>query len=199
MQADRWRVNKLKEIFDEPVILAISSGKEFEKFLESSITCCVLMNLHLSMVAQFVAVAHQSDKKVYLHLDLIKGIAADDAGCEYVCQVLGVDGIISTKGKVVETAKRLQKTAILRMFLIDSQSLKKGERMIEECRPDYVEVLPGIAYSILPKLIEETKASFLCGGLISSKEQIRACLDAGAVAVTISDRKEAEAFITQLS
>ncbi len=182
-----------------PVIPAISNGKEFEKFLESSIGSCVLMNMHLSFVADFLKQAHKVSKTVYLHMDLIKGIASDEAGCEYVCQVLGADGIISTKGKVVECAKRLKRTAILRMFLIDSQSLKKGVKMIEELKPDYVEVLPGLACSILPELIKTTNASFLCGGLISTKEQVKECLSQGAVAVTISNLKTAEEFINEVN
>ena len=189
-QADKSNRKQIKE----PVILAISSGREFEKFMDSPISGCVLMNLHLSMVGAFVEKAHSSGKQIYLHIDLIKGITADEAGCEFVCQVLGVDGIISTKGKVVETAKRLKKIAILRMFLIDTQSLNKGKKMIGELQPDYVEVLPGIACSILPKIKEETGADFLCGGLIDSAEQIAECLKQGAVAVTISNREEAEKF-----
>lgn len=180
-----------------PVILAISNGKEFEKFLNSTMQSCVLMNMHLSFVGDFLKQAHGKGKTVFLHIDLIKGISSDEAGCEYVCQALGADGIISTKGKVVETAKRLKKIAILRMFLIDSQSLKKGIKMIEELHPDYVEVLPGLASAIVPELISQTKASFLCGGLISSKEQIETCLSNGAVAVTISDLKTAEAFLAE--
>lgn len=179
------------------VIPAISNGKEFEKFLDSSLQVCLLMNMHLSFVGDFIKQAHQRGKAVILHLDLIKGISSDEAGCEYVCQVLMADGIISTKGKVVEIAKRLKKTAILRMFLIDSQSLQKGIRMIADTKPDYVEVLPGIACSILPKLIEETRASFLCGGLISSEEQIDECLKQGAVAVTISNLKIAETYMEE--
>lgn len=180
---------------DSPVLLAVSNGKEFEKFIQSPIDACVLMNLHLSFVSDFMKLAHEKGKRVFLHLDLMKGITSDEAGCEYACQVLGVDGVISTKGKVVETAKRLKKTAILRMFLIDSLSLKKGIKMIEECKPDYVEMLPGIACSILPELIEETRARFLCGGLISTVEQLENCLKNGAVAVTISNEKTAEAFL----
>lgn len=177
-----------------PVILAISNPKVFEKFLESEMECCVLMNMHLGLVEDLIHQAHINHKLVFLHLDLLKGIASDEAGCEYVCQRLLADGIISTKAKVVETAKRMKKIAILRMFLIDSMSLKKGIHMIEEVKPDYVEVLPGIACEIIPKLIEKTSAKFFCGGLISNAEQIGKCIDAGAVAVTISDAEVAKEY-----
>ena len=111
---------------------------------------------------------------------------SDESGCEYACQVLGADGIISTKAKVVETAKKNRKISILRFFLIDSKSLDKGVMLCNSIEPDYVEVLPGIAYSMLPSIKKRTDTKSMCGGLIKTKEEMEACLSHGAVAITIS-------------
>lgn len=168
------------------VIGAISTLKEYERFLESEDSYVILMDIHLSFLEHMIQNAHQSGKKVLLHLDLIKGLSSDESGCEYACQVLKADGIISTKGKVIETAKKNKKLTILRLFLIDSKSLEKGIALCNTLHPDYVEVLPGIAYSILPYIKEKTKTKIMSGGLIKTQEDMEACPQAGAEAVTIS-------------
>jgi glycerol uptake operon antiterminator len=52
--------------------------------------------------------------------------------------------------------------------------------------PDYVEILPGIACSILPYIQSRTQSRLMSGGLIRTPEELKACFDAGACAVTVS-------------
>ena len=173
---------------EQKILPALSSMKEVEKFLESEDTFGILMNLHLGLLDGIIKEAHGKEKKILLHLDLTSGLTADVFGCEYACQVLQVDGIISTKVKVIESAKKCRKIAILRFFLIDSKSLEKGISICNTIRPDYVEVLPGIAYEIIPYIKEKVSCEIMCGGLLRSMEQIEKCMEAGACAVTISER-----------
>ncbi len=176
------------------VVLAISAMKEFETFLDSDFQWGVLMEFHLALLAGMIREAHRRGKKLLLHLDLLRGISADEFGCEYACQQLSADGIISTRPKVVETAKKNRKLAVLRLFLIDSRSLEKGIALCGRLEPDYVELLPGIACGILGAIWEEIRAPIMCGGLLRTPEEIRACFQAGACAVTISSREAAEAY-----
>lgn len=171
---------------DQEIIYAISQVKEFERFLASDLQSCVLMDIHLALLASMVRAAHEKGKKVFFHLDLLKGISADEYGCEYACQYLKADGIISSKTKAIETAKKNRRTAILRLFLMDSKSLERGLVLCNACQPDYVEILPGIACGILPYLRSRTASRLMCGGLIRTAEELKACFDAGACAVTIS-------------
>ena len=145
------------------------------------------MNFHLSFLEKLVKEAHENGKKLLLHLDLTKGLSSDEFGCEYACQILQMDGIITTKARVVETARKNKKIAVLRLFLIDSKSLEKGIALCNTIRPDYVEILPGIATSIIPYLKEHIQTEIMCGGLIKTSQQIEECIGAGACAVTISN------------
>ena len=162
---------------------AISKMKDFENFLKSNLEYCILMDFHISLLEDMVKMAHENSKKVFVHLDLIKG---DEAGCEYVCQRMRVDGVISTKVKVIETAKKNKKIAIQRMFLIDSKSLMKSLKQVSESNADYIEVLPGIAYSILPFIKEQVSVPLISGGLIKSVEDVENCLKHGASHVSVS-------------
>lgn len=168
------------------IIYAISQMKEFERFLDSDLDCCVLMDMHLALLASMVRAAHERGKKVFFHLDLLRGISADEYGCEFACQYLKADGIISSKVKVIETAKKNRRVGILRLFLMDSKSLERGLNLCNNCQPDYVEILPGIACSILPYLRTRTTSKLMCGGLIKNADELKACFDAGACAVTVS-------------
>jgi len=168
------------------IIPVISDAGSFERFLRSSRKVCFLMNVHAALAATMIRRAHAADKQVIVHLDMIAGLASDEAGCEYLCQVLKADGVISTRAKVVETALRNHCTAILRLFLIDSRSVEKGIAMANDVRPDYLEVLPAIATDILPVIRRGTSIALIGGGLLSTPEQIRRALASGLEAVSCS-------------
>ena len=125
-------------MINQRIVPAVTNMKDFEKFLESRLEYCVLMNLHISLMEQMLPMAKKKGKKVLVHLELIHGLSSDEYGCEYACQRLRVDGVISTKGKVVETAKKNKKLAVLRLFLIDTKSLEKGLNLCSTVQPDYM-------------------------------------------------------------
>lgn len=181
-------------MIEQTCLPAIVAMKDFEKFLSSDLTWCILLDFHVSLLDGMIKEAHAANKKVIVHLDLVKGIASDEYGCEYICQKMHSDGIISTRSKVIEAAKRNKKIAIQRMFLIDSRSLEKGIAQLVQSAPDYVEVLPGIAYSILPMIKEQLQLPLISGGLIKDKETIDACVAHGATHVSIGSLELATSY-----
>ena len=192
--------------FSQPILLAISQMKDFEKFLQSPLDTCILMDFHINLLPSMMQAAHAAGKTVYLHADLLRGVSADEFGCEYLCQRLRADGIISTKPKVLEAARRNRVATILRLFLIDTKSLDKGAALIKNLQPDHVELLPGLACDAITDLKQRLQPvastqpqSFLCGGLIKTHAQITRCLEAGACAVTLSDRTLAEEYLASHS
>lgn len=179
------------EKIEQKIIPAISNEKDFERFLKSAYKWCVFLNINVSQLGILIDMSHKHNKKALVHIDLIQGISSDEYGCEYVCQKLKADGIISTKGKIVEMAKKNRKIAVLRLFLIDSKSLEKGLALCNAVSPDYMEVLPGIACSVIPYIKSRVNVPIMSGGLIKSEEDIENCFRNGAIAVTISDIKKA--------
>ena len=169
------------------IVPSIDNMKKFEYFLETDYEYCFLMNIHISLLAKMVRDAHRINKKVIVHIDLLKGITSDEYGVEYLCQVLDVDGIISTRRKTIEAVIRCGKIAVLRVFLIDSQSLKQGIELVNQLKPDFLEVLPAIAYSVVAKIREETDVSIIGGGLLSNIDEVRMALASGFEAVSLSD------------
>jgi glycerol uptake operon antiterminator len=168
------------------IIPAVSDAGTFEKFLRSDYDVCFLMNMHVALISSLIKKGHAAGKQIIVHLDMVNGLSADEPGCEYLCQVLKADGVISTRGRVAMTAKKNHCTAVLRLFLIDSRSVDKGIELANEVQPDYLEILPAIATDIIPEIKTRTNTALIGGGLLASAEQIEHALSSGLEAVSCS-------------
>lgn len=174
---------------EQKVIPSINNMKNYELFLKSSLEYCFIMDFHISVLEKIIKIGHDHHKKVIVHMDLINGLSSDDFGCEYILQNYHADGVISTKRKVLETAIKNKAIAIQRLFLIDSKSFEKGIKIANDITPDYLEILPALAYPALRRVKRSTNIPLIGGGLIADKEDIDVCLEQGMLAVSISDYK----------
>lgn len=174
-------------IEEQKILPAISNFKQLKIFLKSKITYCILVDFQLAELEDIVLELKNHNKKVLVHIDLIKGLTPNEFGAIYLIQKLHIDGIISTKHQAILLAKKRNVIAIQRIFLKDSLSLEKSLEVVNKVSPDYLEILPAISNSILTTIIERTKLKVYCGGLIQSVEQINDCLNNGAVGITTSN------------
>ncbi len=174
-------------IEQQKILPAISNFNQLKAFLNSNITYCILVDFQLVQLEDIVCELKKHNKKVLVHIDLIKGLAANDFGAIYLIQKLHIDGIISTKHQAILMAKKRKVIAIQRIFLKDSLSLDKSLDVVNKVRPDYLEILPAISNDILTTIIKRTQLRVFCGGLIQSTQQIDDCLNNGAVGVTTSN------------
>ena len=58
---------------------------------------------------------------------------------------------------------------------------------MEQTRPDFIEILPGLMPRIISNLKKEVGHRVIAGGLISQKEDILNALDAGATAISTTN------------
>jgi glycerol uptake operon antiterminator len=79
--------------------------------------------------------------------------------------------------------------AIQRLFLLDSSALEKSYTLLERTRPDFIEVLPGIMPHIIKEVRERSGIPIFAGGLIRSVSEVELALEAGATAVTTSNKE----------
>lgn len=174
---------------NQKIIPAISNHQDLKAFLQSSLIYGILMNFQLAQLAELIQEMRRFHKKVLIHSELIKGLSSDEYGAIYLIQTLHVDGIISSKPKVIEICKKRKVIGILRFFLKDSISLNQSLEVASKVNPDYIEVLPALSVEIIPEIKKVINAPIMMGGLISSMDQIHRCLKAGAVAVTTSHKE----------
>ncbi|MCX7731182.1 MAG: glycerol-3-phosphate responsive antiterminator, partial [Candidatus Caldatribacterium sp.] len=101
-----------------------------------------------------------------------------------------VRGIISTRARTLALAQRMGFATIFRLFCIDSESLRTGLKVVQEVKPNAVEMLPGIIFPKIRVYIPlEEFPPIICGGFIRKKEEIRSILRSGALAVSTSAKE----------
>lgn len=166
---------------------AISDFKALEKFIKTGLEYCVIMNFPLIQLEHVCKLLKEHQKKCLVHLDLIKGIANNEYGAEYLIQAYHVDGIISTHPSVIEIAKQKKVLTVLRIFIIDTLALNKSISIAKKYEPDYIEILPAFSYEIKDKIDQEIQIPLIGGGLVTGSEMVERCLAGGLVAVTSSD------------
>ena len=126
--------------------------------------------------------------RVYVNVDLVGGIAADASGLRFLSG--RVEGIISTHRHVVELAKTSGLMTIQRLFAIDSGAVERGLKLIRRAEPDFVEILPALAYCEMAEQYSEVlDLPVLAGGLLKTPRDICTILEAGAVGVSTSHQK----------
>ncbi|RIL73223.1 glycerol-3-phosphate responsive antiterminator [Staphylococcus devriesei] len=170
------------------VLPAIRNIKDLEKLTKTDYKICVLLDMHVGHLKSIMDLLKQHNIEAFIHIDLIKGMAHDEYACEYIIQTYKPKGIVSTKTKVIQKAKSLNKLTIFRVFIIDSQALNRSVHLIKKVEPDYVEVLPGIAHKIVKIVDEETTSKIIAGGLIDEEKEIDEAISSGASYVTTSNR-----------
>lgn len=174
---------------DKPlgIIPAIRKMKDFEKGLESDSEWIIILESRLAQLTHLVTYCKRANKKALIHFDLIKGLKSDEFGLEYIVQHVKPHGILSTRGNIIELAKRQKMLAIQRVFLLDSLALEQNIKQIERSKPDLIEVLPGLIPGVIQDIQSITDIPVIAGGLVKSKDEINHALEAGAIGVSTSD------------
>ncbi len=172
----------------QKVIPAARRIADLEALMKYHYEYVMMLQIHLAQVKYVVDMAHHHRVKIILHGDLIQGLKPDEYGVQYLCQEIKPDGIISTHTQVIETAKKRGVMSIQRIFLLDSHSLDTSYRVLKTYQPDYIEVLPGIVPGLIKEIKEELRIPILTGGFLRTPKQVHEALDAGALAVTTSNK-----------
>ena len=172
-------------MFNQPIIPAVKSEDHLEAFIASSAVMGILMNFDLMDLGKIIQKLQAHQKKVILHLELTRGLANDEFGAIFAIQFLRVDGLISTKQKVIEIAKKRKVMGIYRLFLKDSMAFEANLRQLEHIKPDVIEVLPAIP-KLITQIKQSTHAIIISGGLLFDELEIKNALSAGAASVSVS-------------
>jgi len=167
-----------------PVIAAVKDDDGLNSALQSDVAVIFLLYGDILTLADTVARVHAAGKVVFVHLDLVDGLAARDIAADFVARNTAADGVISTKAPLTKRGKELGLVAIQRFFLLDSMAFKNIERHFAQNSSDLIEVLPGLMPKIIRRVAEVTGKPIIAGGLISDKEDVTGALSAGAVAVS---------------
>ena len=174
---------------DCPVIAAVKDETGLKECLYSESQIIFLLFGDICSVGRYVEIAKSAGKMVFVHMDLINGLGNKEVAVDFIREHTGVDGIISTKPQLVKRAKELGRFGILRIFVIDSMAFGNIEKQCASLVPDAVEILLGLMPKIIKKLCSTVNVPIIAGGLISDKEDVMNALNAGAVAISVTNQR----------
>ncbi len=182
-------MNFFEALKEKPVIASVRSMEDLEYALEKQVQVIFILAGDIYDLIDIEKNAKKTEHLFLLHIDLIKGVARDQVGIRYLKQYFAIDGIISTHSNIIQYAKKQRFITLQRLFIVDSESLKTGARLVQSSNPDSVEILPGIIVpDIKNTLLGLHLPPIVAGGLIKTKADVDRILAAGAVAVSTSQR-----------
>ncbi len=176
-----------QKILENNRVIAATEQQNLQQAMKSKASAIIVMHGKISELMELSKERNDTNKPVFLHTDLLKGLSNDKEAAIYLGKHIRPAGIVSTKSPFIRAAKKEGLATIQRLFLIDTGSLRTAIQNVRENQPDAIEVMPGIAPSIVHVLGEQLDQPIILGGLIWNKEQIDAAIHAGADAVSLSE------------
>lgn len=173
-------------IKSHPVIAAVRQPADLAAALAGVPPAVFLLGGSLTDLPSITEQVHKAGKVLAVHIDLLEGLAKDQHGLRYLAELAPIDGIVSTRTHLVQAAKHVGLGAVLRIFILDSQSVHTGSEMARDLRPDVVEMLPGLLPGVIRQISGQMPFPVIAGGLVRTRKQLARAVAAGAVAVSTS-------------
>lgn len=182
-------IANIQEIIeDNPIITAVKDQDGLESCLQTDSGVVFILFGDICNISEIVKKVKSAGKIAVIHMDLLGGIGSKEVAVDFIKKQTDADGIISTKPALLKRAKELGMFTVLRSFILDSMSFNGIRRQYDQVKPDMVEILPGIMPKITEKIVKQIPVPIICGGLISNKEDIISALNAGAAAISSTNR-----------
>ncbi len=168
------------------IIPAIRNTKYIDKAINSNHEVVFLLTGNILNIRMLISKIKTHTKHVLVDVDLLKGIATDEWGIEYLKDTVEVDGIISTRQSMIEIAKKMDLVTVQRVFILDSQGLTKAIASTKNSHADYIEILPAPVVFYIYDELKRFKNVLIAGGLVKTQEIAKAILNRGIIAITTS-------------
>lgn len=179
----------MEELDDCPIIAAIKDEEGLDACLKSDSGVVFILYGDICNIGEIVDKVKSSGKRAVVHMDLIQGLSGKEVAVDYLKRNTKADGIITTRPGMIRKAKEEGLFTVLRFFAIDSMAYESIQKQTAAASPDVIEILPGLMPKVISKIQKSVRRPVIAGGLISEKEDIIGALEAGAIAVSTTNRK----------
>jgi glycerol uptake operon antiterminator len=174
------------QLAEHPVIAAVRDTANLEQALASTCRLIFFMGGKVVEARDIAWRTHEAGKRIFFHVELLKGLGRDREGIEHLNQLANPDGIVSTKSQLLVAAGKAGLTTVLQVFLVDTQAYETGLKNIRSTKPDAVEIMPGLMPRVIGQIKEEFDLPLITAGLVRETEEVRMMLAAGADGIAIS-------------
>lgn len=173
-------------LLNEPVIAAVKTDEALTAALASPCSAVFLLASTLLTVDGLVHRIHDAGKLAVVHIDLVDGLSSREIAVDSLNALCHPDGIISTRPTLIRRARHRGLLTVQRAFILDSLSLTSLSGQLEQGKPDFVEILPGIMPRVIAEISARTQVPVIAGGLLRDKADVMAAMRVGAAAVSTS-------------
>ncbi len=168
------------------VIPLIESRTQLAHVLDTrSINAIFLRHCNLFELAGPLEQVQKCGIAVYVSVDHIDGIHADNAGLHYLTHTLHINGIISSHPRTLTLGKTLGLETIQRIFALDSTGMEAALELVDTASVDLLDVSPALVVPHVVSLLNESRP-FIASGLLQTAQQMHTVLRAGAAAVVVA-------------
>ncbi|HHT68214.1 MAG TPA: glycerol-3-phosphate responsive antiterminator [Firmicutes bacterium] len=183
----RERLSRLKAgLAEKPIIAGLKGKNDAPHTVEAGIKVCFYLTGDIFELRELAALCKEQDQMLFAHVDLIGGIAKDAPGMEVLASEIGIDGVLTTKGYLVTAAQKAGLLGIQRLFMLDSEALRTGLRMIHSSQPDAVEILPALVLPSVRERLPERFPPMIAGGLVETRSELEQIIKPPVLAVSTS-------------
>lgn len=190
INAERLRQDRILALrsgmAQKPIIAGLKGLTEAKRVCEAGIKICFYLTGNIFELRELTRLCQDQGQMVFAHVDLISGIAKDEHGMQVLAQEVGVHGILTTKGYLITAAKKAGLLGIQRLFVLDSEALKTGLRMVSSSQPDAVEILPALILPYMRNRLPKRLPPIIAGGLVETREELEQVLNPPVLAVSTS-------------
>lgn len=178
-------------LIENPCIMAIKDNRDLRQCLKDDYEenkIIFILYGTIETIPHIVKKLKDKDKIVFVHEDLIEGLSSSYLSSSFIKKYTNADGIITTKSQNAAYARRIGLMSLLRFFILDSLSYENVKESLKSANCDLIEILPGIMPKILDDIEKRTSIPIIAGGLIRGKKDAFDALNAGAIAVSSSNK-----------
>lgn len=174
----------IETIRDNPIIAAVHTKDNLEKAILLGVPTIFLLNTDIFSAKALVDTARKSDCNVFLHMDLIDGLAPGAKALDYVQKRINPSGIISTKSSLIKYARERGVFCIQRFFMVDSASYDQAVKIVRKTKPSMIELMPGVIPRIIERFTGDVTIPVIAGGMVTEPRQVIEALSSGAIGIS---------------
>ncbi len=174
----------IETIKDNPIIAAVHTKESLEKAVAVGVPTIFLLNTDIFSAKALVDFARKNGSNVFLHMDLIDGLAPGAKALDYVQKRITPSGIISTKSSLVKYAREQGIFCIQRFFMVDSASYDHAVKASRKTKPSMIELMPGIVPRIIERFTNDINIPVIAGGMVTEAKQVIKALSSGAIGIS---------------
>lgn len=173
----------------KPVIAGLKGIEHVRAAADHGILACFYLTGNIFELRELAQICRDNGQMIFAHVDLINGIARDGHGMMMLANELEVDGVLTTRSHLITAAQKAGLLGIQRLFMLDSEALQTGLKMIQASRPDAVELLPALILPYIAGRLPQKLPPIIAGGLVETEEELAMVLRTPVVAVSTSQMR----------